>query len=256
VTPVVRALLIANVIVFFIQQTMPIVEYLFVFVPGLVLRRPWTVITYMFLHGGLMHVAFNMLTLFFFGPRVEARIGSRRFTWLYFLSGVSGALLSLFFSPTAMIVGASAGVFGVMLAFAYHWPNETILIWGILPIPARVLVILTTALALFGGFTGSTDGTAHFAHLGGYVGAYLYLRWMERGRHQFRKKLEKAPPTVDRRVANWKQIDRDKVHEVNRDELDRILDKISASGVGSLTPQERVFLSNFVPPDDRPAGGH
>ncbi len=252
-TPVVRALLFANVAVFFLQKTMASIAFTFVFVPRLLLERPWTLVTYMFLHGGLMHIAFNMLALFFFGPRVEARLGSRRFTILYFLSGISGALLSFAFSPNAMIVGASAGVFGVMLAFAYYWPNETILIWGILPIPARVLVIITTLFALLGGFSGASDGTAHFAHLGGYAGAYLFLKWIERSRHQFRRKVNEVPRSADQKVAAWKKIDRSKVHEVNREELDRILDKISAQGLNSLTPQERIFLSNFVPPDDRPA---
>lgn len=255
-TPVVRALLMANVGVFFVQMTMPRLADAFVFVPQLALVRPWAIITYMFLHGGLMHIGFNMLALFFFGPRVEARIGSRRFTTLYFLSGIAGALLSVFFAFNSAIIGASAGVFGVMLAFAYYWPNETILIWGVLPVPARVLVIITTIFALFGGFTGAASGTAHFAHLGGYLGAYLYLRWIERSRHSFKRKAAAAPKAVDKRVASWKSIDRSKVHEVNREELDRILDKISATGVGSLTPQERIFLSNFVPPDDRPAQKH
>src|SRR5690606_20892309 len=110
--------------------------------------------------------------------------------------------------------------------------------------------------ALFSGFTGSSSGTAHFAHLGGYAGAYLYLRWIERSRHSFRKKAAAAPESANKRVAEWRSIDRTKVHEVNREELDRILDKISEKGVDSLTPQERIFLSNFVPPDDRAASKH
>src|SRR5690606_6055110 len=144
VTPVVRALLMANVGVFFIQVTMPVLASALVFVPRLVLVRPWSLVTYMFLHGGLMHIGFNMLVLFFFGPRVEARIGSRRFAILYFISGISGALLSFLFSPNASVIGASAGVFGVMMAFAYYWPDAIIHIWGVLPVPARVLVIITT----------------------------------------------------------------------------------------------------------------
>ena len=91
VTPVVRALLIANVGMFFLQSMQPMVVYLLVFVPREVLFRPWTVLTYMFLHGGLMHLLFNMLSLFWFGPRVEERMGSRKFTMLYVISGVSGA---------------------------------------------------------------------------------------------------------------------------------------------------------------------
>src|SRR4051812_40687086 len=83
-TKVVRLLLIANVAVFFLQTTQPALVGALVFVPQLVLFRPWSIVTYMFLHGGLMHIGFNMLALYFFGPRVEDRIGSRRFTILYF----------------------------------------------------------------------------------------------------------------------------------------------------------------------------
>ena len=124
-TPFVRALLFANIGVYFLQQTVDVVNYaLFVFVPQLVLRRPWTLVTYMFLHAGTMHLVFNMLGLFFFGPRVEERLGSRSFLYLYFISGITGALLSLFMGQTAQIIGASGGVFGVMLAFAWFWPDD------------------------------------------------------------------------------------------------------------------------------------
>lgn len=246
-TPVVRSLLIANVAAFFLQTTLPVLANAFVFVPRLAIVRPWTIVTYMFLHGGLMHLGFNMLALFFFGPRVEERMGSRRFTILYFLSGLSGAIVSFFFSPNAPIIGASAGVFGVMMAFAYFWPNVPIHIWGIIPVPARMLVIITTVLALWSGLGGVRSGVAHFAHLGGYAGAYLYLRWLDRSRTAFRRKATAAPVVADRRVESWRSIDMSRVHEVNRDEVNRILDKISAEGIGSLTPQEKVFLSNFVP---------
>jgi membrane associated rhomboid family serine protease len=250
VTPVVRALLVANIVAFFLQQTLPGFYEATVFVPRFVLFRPWTVVTYMFLHGGLMHILFNMLGLYFFGPRVEERIGSRQFTWLYFLSGITGAVLSFFFSGAAL-VGASGGVYGVMLAFAYFWPDTPIHIWGIVPVPARILVIFYTILSLWSGFGGRGGNVAHFAHLGGFLGAYLYLKWLDRARASFKRKAAAPKPEDARRVANYKAIDRTKIHEVNRTEVDRILDKISASGIDSLTPQERLFLSNFVPMDDR-----
>ncbi len=247
---VVQLLLIANVVAYFLQLSLPGVTDLFVFVPQMVLTRPWTLVTYMFLHGGFMHIAFNMLALYFFGPRVEERLGTRRFTILYFVSGIAGALLSLMFSG-APILGASAGVFGVMMAFAHFWPDVPINIWGIIPVPARLFVIGTTVLAFWGGFGGGRGGIAHFAHLGGYAGAYLYLKWLERSRTAFKQQMTAAPPEATRRVQGWNSIDLGTVHEVNRGEVNRILDKISATGVGSLTGQERVFLSNFVPPDDR-----
>lgn len=250
-TPIVRFLIAANVGAFFLQMMQPMVTGMFAFVPRYALFRPWTIVTYMFLHGGMMHLLFNMLALYFFGPRVEERLGSRRFTFLYFLSGLTGALVSFIFSPANPIIGASAGVFGVMMGFAHFWPHEPIHIWGIIPVPARMLVIITTVLAIWSGFGGRGGQTAHFAHLGGYAGAYAYLRWLDRKRGEFRRQATAAPTAAAQKLSGWKSIDRARIHEVNRDEVDRILDKISAEGIGSLTEQEKLFLSNFVPPDDR-----
>jgi membrane associated rhomboid family serine protease len=249
-TPWVLRLIIANVAVFFMQRTAPVITDLFVLVPAFGLVRPWSFVTYMFLHGSLGHIFFNMLSLFFFGPRVEARLGGRSFLGLYFSSGIMGAVLSIPFTPYAPIIGASGAVFGILLAYAMFWPRDQMLIWGIVPIEARYMVLLMTALSLWGGFGGGSSGIAHFAHLGGFVGGYLFIKAMQRGSGavKFRKqavpiarKIESASGSLDR----WRRIKRDGLHEVNRDELDRILDKISAAGIGSLTAGEREFLDRF-----------
>ena len=251
-TPIVRILLFANIGVFFLQSTTVWITELMIFVPRFILVRPWTVITYMFLHAGMMHLLFNMLGLFFFGPRVEERLGSRSFLYLYLISGITGALLSLIMGPSAAVLGASAAVFGVMLAFAWFWPEAPIHIWGIIPIKARTLVIITTVLSLWSGFGGVRGNVAHFAHLGGYVGAFIYLKWLDRKRLDFKKKATSGPPVRELKFTKRPDVDIQKVHEVNRAEVNRILDKISAHGMSALTPQERLFLSNFAQPDDRP----
>ncbi len=250
-TPWVRRFLGANLIVFFVQTTMPAFADAFVFVPRLALFRPWTIVTYMFLHAGISHILFNMVGLFFFGSRVEERLGSKRFVQLYFVSGISGALLSVAFAPNAAIIGASAAVFGVMLAFAMFWPRDQILIWGIIPVQARWLVIITTAMAMYSGLGGSRGGVADFAHLGGYLGAWLFLRLIDPAKRVARFKASTIGKPSANVLTKWKQVDVTRVHEVNRDEVNRMLDKINLSGLASLTPQERLFLSNFVPPDDR-----
>jgi membrane associated rhomboid family serine protease len=208
----------------------------------------------MFLHGGPGHLFFNMLALYFFGPRVEARLGSARFLNLYLISGLAGALASLFIASHASIVGASGAIFGVSLAYAMFWPTQQILIWGIVPMQMRVMVLLYTVYSIFSGVTGFDAGTAHFAHLGGFAGGFLYLKFIgaksERSLKDFRKRAAGTVPQD--KLANWKKVDTKSVHSLNRDEVNRILDKISAEGLSSLTPQERLFLSNFVPPDDRP----
>lgn len=255
-TPWVLRIIIANVVVFFLQSVVPGGLMEFALVPALAWMRPWTLVTYMFLHGGLGHIFFNMLVLYFFGPMLEARLGSRHFLRLYFVSGLSGGLLSIAFTPFGQavipIIGASGAVFGVQLGFAYFWPRQRIYIWGILPIEARWLVVIMTALALWGGFMGAGGGIAHFAHLGGFVGGFLYLKWMEHRQQaplrEWRSRGAPARPKVEssgQAMARWSRIRRDDLHEVNRDELDRILDKISASGLGSLTAGEREFLDRF-----------
>lgn len=249
----VQRLLIANVLVFFVQLTAPGLAEPFVFVPMAILSRPWTIVTYMFLHGGFTHLLFNMIGLFFFGPRIEARLGSNRFITLYFLSGISGALFSFIFAPYAGVIGASAGIFGIMLAFAHFWPREQILIWGVLPIEARWLVVITTVLAIWSGMSGSRSGAADFAHLGGYAGAFLYLRLINWGgaAAKFKRQAQGAGAKVVGSIGAFSKVDPAKVHELNRDEVNRILDKISEKGLNSLTEQERLFLMAFVPPDDR-----
>jgi len=249
-TPWVLRLIVANAAMYLVTMSAPALVSSLALVPGLMLQRPWTVVTYMFLHGGLGHLFFNMLALFFFGPRLEARLGSRQFLILYFASGISGALLSLAFMPYAAVIGASGAVFGVMLGFAHFWPRDPLLIWGIIPVEARWMVAGMTVLALFGGFSGGGGGVAHFAHLGGFVGGWLCLKWFEARSpsRTFRRKM--APPaprieTSESSLARWQRIRRENLHEVNRTELDRILDKINAQGIASLTPGDREFLERF-----------
>jgi membrane associated rhomboid family serine protease len=237
---------------FFVEITAPGFASLLVLQPRHVLLEPWTLVTYMFLHdpNNLMHILFNMLGLYWFGARVEERIGGKRFLALYFISGLSGAILSLLFVPAA-VIGASGAVFGVMLAFARFWPDAQILFFFILPLQARFAVMVMAAMELWAGLRGSGGGVANFCHLGGFAGAYLYLLYLERraGVKKFRAKT--VAPVPKDNLSNWKRIDTQRIHEVNRDEVNRILDKINASGMASLTAQERLFLSNFVPPDDR-----
>jgi membrane associated rhomboid family serine protease len=239
-------LIAANVAVFVLTYVGPGLFAALQFQPAHVLDRPWTIITYMFLHADVTHILFNMLGLYFFGPRVEIELGERRFLTLYFLSGVAGALLSMVFSPHSAIVGASGAIFGVFLAFAYRWPREPIYVWGVLPIEARWMVVGMTALSLFGGFGGGGDGIAHFAHLGGYLGAYGYLKFLDsRSGAPLRQQGFVPPPPERGAMERWAAIDREKLHVVNRDELDRIRAKIVATGPASLTAQEVAFLERF-----------
>jgi membrane associated rhomboid family serine protease len=250
-TPCVTFLMLANAAMFLLRLgatqnlQLAILYNALELVPDQIPFRPWTLVTYMFLHQSLGHIFFNMLSLFFFGPRVEAHISSRRFLGLYLVSGIAGGLLSWVFTPTAHIVGASGAVFGVMLGYAHYWPTDQIFLM-FFPMQVRTAVVVMTLLALFGGYTGGSN-VAHFAHLGGFAGAFAYLKLIDRRPREKQRKSE-APrvPRVSRTdLDRWAKIPRDRLHEVNREELDRIMQKIEHEGVGSITPQERVFLDNF-----------
>lgn len=246
-TPWVSRLIFANVGVFLLTTFAPAVVLPMALVPAFIPYRPWTLLTYMFLHAGFGHLLFNMLGLYFFGPRVESRLGGRRFLGLYLTSGLVGALLSIA-TPYARIVGASGAVFGVMLGFARYWPREPIYLWGVFPVEARVLVVVTTVLALWGAFSRATGGIAHFAHLGGYVGGYVYLRWVEARSPAARFRAQLAPKpkrTSDADIERWRRIDASALHPVNREELERVLAKVNAEGIPGLTPGEREFLERF-----------
>ena len=142
--------------------------------------EPWQLVTYAFLHGGLVHIAFNMFALWMFGSPLEQVFGARRYLIYYFVCVVSAAVAQLAVSALTGTVypaiGASGGVFGLLLAYAIYFPrNRIMLLFPPIPMPARVFVVVYALLVLFFGVTGTQEGVAHFAHLGGLVGGFLLL---------------------------------------------------------------------------------
>ena len=248
-TPWVKGIIIANVVVYLVTIAFPIQPWL-AFHPGLTLARPWTLLTYMFAHGGFFHLFFNMLVLFFFGPPLEGMWGGREFAKFYAVSGLGGAVFSFIFAFDAGVVGASAAVYGVMLAFAMNWPNMTIHIWGILPVKAKWLVAFLAAVSIASIIGGAGQGVAHFAHLGGFAAAFLYLRFDDRLTDRVtrlkkfvrRRKLQVTPGADDAPAPSVRRPRRDEDRVL--DEVDRVLDKISASGLQSLSPDELRLLDD------------
>lgn len=244
-------LIVANFIIFLLAPPGSPLFNAMTFVPALILTRPWTLITYMFLHAGWAHIIFNMLGLFFFGPSLETRLGSRDFLLLYFLSGLGAAILSFIFQPTAAVVGASGAVFGVLLGFAYFWPRQPIYIWGILPIQARLLVIILAVMSIYSGFMGAGGSIAHFAHLGGFVAGWAFLRWRQR-RVQKLRQIRTGPSVAEvvsgqlrQEEDRWRSIPLDDLHEINRIEVERILGKLEDEGLRSISPEERAFMNRM-----------
>ncbi|MBI1722990.1 MAG: rhomboid family intramembrane serine protease [Gemmatimonadetes bacterium] len=260
-TPWVRRLLIATGAVYLLQLTVftsPWLAQTFGFQPSLALRHPWGLFTYALLHGSFLHLLANSIGLFMFGPPVEGRFGSRAFIRLWLLSVLGGSLLSLALLPLAgdgLIIGASGGLYGVMLAFVLEWPDAPVLIFPFpIPVKAKWLVVFFALFSLWAGFTGARDGTAHFAHLGGFAAAFLYLRGsalLSRSRSSTVTERSPAvlvrPPSSDgaRRSEPFGPTRRRDPDAAVLAEVDRVLDKISARGLESLTPEERRFLDEM-----------
>jgi len=257
-TPMVKRLLIANTIVFVVALFVPefMVDW-FAFKPREIALRPWGPLTYMFLHVDLGHLFFNMLMLFFFGPPLEAKWGEREFLKFYLVCGVGGAALSYVFLPNSMI-GASGALYGIMLAFAMNWPNAPIYVFGIFPVLAKYLVgfmALATLLSAWGSTQGGSS-IAHFAHLGGLIAGYLYLKldWRTSkavpgvptaARRNKKRSLAIVPRDDDPEESagsTWSRRRRVREDSTLYDEVDAVLDKISAEGMSSLTPAELELL--------------
>ncbi|MGH8707139.1 MAG: rhomboid family intramembrane serine protease [Burkholderiales bacterium] len=195
--PVTGALLGANVLVFVLQLAggLPLVEN-FALWPPVTSGPPragpdfelWQLLSYSFLHGSLLHLMFNMLALYTFGRDVERLFGSGWYLQFYLASVVAAALSHLVVTgwmgaPPYPTVGASGGVYGLLLAYGIYFPRRTvILLFPPIPLPARVFVALFAALELYFGVTGTASGIAHFAHLGGMLGGWLMIR--SRGRRR------------------------------------------------------------------------
>jgi membrane associated rhomboid family serine protease len=258
-TPWVRRLIVANLVVFLLQVTLfvsPDFLTTFGFAPLAAKTRPWTFLTYMFLHANFLHLAFNLLTLFVFGPQVEERMGGGPFLRYYLLCGLGGAGLSFLLMqlrPVTLVVGASAAVYGVLLAFVWAWPDQPINVFLLpAPIAAKWLVTFLVAVSFVLALFPTSDGVAHLAHLGGFATGFLYLKigdWrLGRAERTLRRRSEPSVLVHPGRAARAsaapkppRRVERDPAQA----EIDRVLDKISARGIDSLTPAERRFLAEM-----------
>jgi len=163
---------------------------------GIVHGHLWTLVTYMFLHDptSLWHLIFNMFGLYILGPYVERMLGARRFTSLYFISGIAGALVFVAWGlavgdPSRPAIGASAGVMGILLAFALLYPHAKLYLYFLVPIEARRLIPLSIGIDLIMALSDSN--IAWQAHMGGMLGAWLYLRrpWTPQYMRHWKRKL-------------------------------------------------------------------
>ena len=240
IPPVVKWLLIINFAVFLIANLVPdIGKYIYYY--GSVLPESfvnmiqiWRVITYQFLHGSVMHLAFNLLVLYFMGPFVERAWGSRVFLKFYLICGAAGGIVYTLLARFGLLeigpmVGASGAIYGVMAALAIMAPKMKILLWGIIPMTMVRLVILLVVVSLITIAFGSNVG-GEAAHLSGLAMGFLYIKY----------KPWATQRRMERQKGAW-------AHKVNQErnfqsEVDRILDKVHHEGVNALSNREKQIL--------------
>lgn len=277
-TKAVQWLIAINVAIYFLQLTVVGPQNM---LPALgfqadnLSRAWWTIGTYMFVHGGFWHLALNMYTLYIFGPRVEHAWSAGEFTRFYLLCGLGGWFFHLLFARDSLLIGASAAVLGVTLAYATRWPDDEVFLFGVLPLKVKWMVVGLVVINIIGGMAESHGGVAYLAHLGGLAAGWLYLRTSSGGAgiDRFKQRVSPAPDIPDtppRAVPRSMPRAREKRNEIDEiiarsnaavsrrqapqappvgiktagkmSELDLVLDKISQHGLDSLTREEKLLL--------------
>ena len=228
----------------------------------------WQPITYLFLHGGFFHIFFNLLALWFFGVELENVWGTRRFLIYYFLcgvgAGISNLLLTPLFTTPLPTIGASGAIYGILLAFGMLFPEVPVYIAFLFPIRAKYVVSFFIAMELYNGIANTSDGIAHFAHLGGALVGFIYLLFYRRsipafgrmsdyfarkrdtmvGSFRTRRRYADKKVVTDAHFTDVRKHEKPASGGVSQATLDEILDKISASGYDSLTEEEKKILFN------------
>ena len=238
----------------------------------------WTIVTYMFAHGGFWHLALNMYTLYLFGPRVEHAWSAGEFTRYYILCGLGGWFFHLLFARDALLIGASAAVLGVTLAYAVRWPDDEVYLFGMVPLKVKWMVAILVVMNLVGGMADSAGGVAYLAHVGGLATGWLYLRTSSSagGLERFKQRVSPIPDVPDetpRAIPRSLPRAREKGNEIDEiiarsnaavarrpltqtrplgtkdgkrmSDIDLVLDKISQRGIDSLTTDEKRLLEEI-----------
>ncbi|MEZ5358680.1 MAG: rhomboid family intramembrane serine protease [Candidatus Zixiibacteriota bacterium] len=250
ISPGVKFLLISNAVVFVMQMVFGDgFTQLFGVIPIKVLKDLafYQIITYMFLHGGFFHIFFNMLILWMIGNTIENDWGTKKFLKYYFLCGIAGGVFTVMFMPNSPVptIGASGAIYGLLVAYAVMYPNNTIYIFFVLPMKVKWAVIIFVGIAFVASFNAQSSSIGHLAHLGGAVVGFLYLKldW------RFRKLLHTLSPLRffrDRRYRkNVKKMEknREKTEEIMK-RVDEILDKINEVGIENISEEDRRFLGS------------
>jgi membrane associated rhomboid family serine protease len=260
ITPGVKLIMIMNVIVFLIQKFAEIIipanqsllEYTFgVSYPGLFSELMiWQPLTYMFLHGGWMHIIFNLIALWMFAGELEIVWGKKTFIKYYILSGIgAGLFISLmnyiafqYYGSTSVTIGASGAIYAVLLAYAMHWPNREVLLYFLLPIKIKYLVLAFGIIEFFGTLSsaaGTGGNISHIGHLGGIITGFFLVQFMIKSQTKksgsFFERFNKKSRLNDKKKVIDTRIEAKRI-------IDSLLEKIAREGMNSLTPEEKKRL--------------
>ena len=202
-TPVIKKLIILMAALFFLQGIVSSRINLYLgLVPLLVWKKffLWQLFTYIFLHGGISHILFNLLALWMFGGELESYWGSGKFLRYFLFCGIGAGICTVVFSPYQVIpvVGASGAIYGILLAFGWLFPNRPIYMYFIVPIPAKYFVIIFGLIELYLSIEGTGGGVAHLTHLGGLIFGILYMAYptlrQKLRREYYRRKWSQRGP--------------------------------------------------------------
>ena len=241
----VKFLLIVNVVVFILIELSGQKSLLFRtfgLVPSLVWSKfkIWQLFTYLFIHGGIFHIFFNMFVLWMFGKDLESQWGKMEFLLFYFVCGIGAGLITVLFSvnSTVPIVGASGAIYGLLLAYGFTYPNQMVYLYGLFPLKVKYMVLGLGVIAFFASLSASQSNISHITHLSGMIIGLIFIYfnlnwkviklWYIRSRL---KGLSQQPAKQDNEEAQMKK------------QVDEILDKLNDSGWDSLTEQEENYLT-------------
>lgn len=217
----------------------------------------WQPVSYLFLHGNLAHLALNMLALWMFGTELEMIWGRKRFLKYYFITGAGAGLVTILFQihSTIPVIGASGAIYGILLAYGLRFPNREAFVFPLpVPIKMKYFVMIFGLIEFFSSIsTGMQDGIAHFTHLSGMLVGYIYLRRMDTFRRYRAYRKDHKNLNINeilnkiRRKMNQFKFEKPSTkgpdtRSKDRQELDRILDKISKTGYEGLTAEEKQTL--------------
>src|SRR5688572_2546126 len=280
VTRAVQWLLALNIGVYFMQLTLFGPEAVFSALALNPARFPaawWTIVTYMFVHAWLAHLAFNLFTLWMFGPRLERVWGTRTFVQFYLWCGLGGGIAHLLFAQNSAVVGASGAISGVLVAYALRWPDDEIFLFGVIPMKSRWLIVAMIAMNIIFALSPGS-GIDWTAHLGGMGFGWFFLKlyslggldrlrgWvssvpdesedMPRAVPRTQSSMRDRPRGVDEVVARsnavvlreskpMTHVPKQETAKEHAARVNRVLDKISQQGIESLTNDERRLLEDL-----------